>query len=463
MVGNSAQDLGALGGFAGSAGVAIGQMAEYASDAALAGEGLASALGSMALVAGPIAGISLALLGINDIMTSMAEGKAASKIFDAEQVDQFTAAINKGGDAATAYNEILTDTGEVLAETGLKGGPAWTQILPPLAPLERGLQMMGQFGTEVENILPLLNRAGISSDIWTKIVTSDKPRESMDKLRAALDKTNLADEDRHDILVAARAAQDNYNDAVANSIEVNKFFTESTSEQTTAIEALNTQQERYLALLEQRAGEAAEQKAVADATDRHYDALARLNVEAERVDRARLLAQEAEATVTVTEAYQGLFDTVDAELRRLQLAKAFEDAREQIASGNLSIAEQRILLERLKLDVLRYADEVLNLPPEVATSIVAKVDEGSLGVAEADLNDWARTHNVPVLLEPDLSAFVNIPTPFGGGIKVPIPQAMGTGLPAAGTVNIINPAGTPAVTVGAVSIYDSRNGVRTDL
>jgi hypothetical protein len=83
MIGNSAQDLGAMGGVAQSAGVAIGQMAEYASDAKLAGEGLGSALGSMAGVALPIAGIALATSLIGDAMTkSKKEAAALQKVMD---------------------------------------------------------------------------------------------------------------------------------------------------------------------------------------------------------------------------------------------------------------------------------------------------------------------------------------------------------------------------------------------
>jgi len=73
MVGNSAQDLGALGGFAGTAGVAIGQLAEYATEGNINMSGLAK-------VAGPMAGVGVAVIGI-----SWAMGKLKQESEDAKK------------------------------------------------------------------------------------------------------------------------------------------------------------------------------------------------------------------------------------------------------------------------------------------------------------------------------------------------------------------------------------------
>ncbi len=78
MVGNSAQDVGELGGVAGSAGVALGQMAEYAADARFAGESLGSSLKSMAKVAGPIALIGGSVYAISQGFSLVSERVGAS-------------------------------------------------------------------------------------------------------------------------------------------------------------------------------------------------------------------------------------------------------------------------------------------------------------------------------------------------------------------------------------------------
>lgn len=66
MVGNSAQDLGELGGIAGTAGVAIGQLAEYAADGNISLAGLAK-------VAGPMLGLGVGIMGVNKLMDLLSE------------------------------------------------------------------------------------------------------------------------------------------------------------------------------------------------------------------------------------------------------------------------------------------------------------------------------------------------------------------------------------------------------
>lgn len=68
LVGNSAQDLGGLLGPLGSVGVAVGQVAEYTSDAALGGESMTKALSGAAAMAVPMAGLSVALLVVTNLV-----------------------------------------------------------------------------------------------------------------------------------------------------------------------------------------------------------------------------------------------------------------------------------------------------------------------------------------------------------------------------------------------------------
>lgn len=72
MVGNSAQDLGALGGVAGTAGMAIGQLAEYATEGNINLAGLAK-------VAGPMAGVSAAVIGVTWAMGKLKQGSEEAK------------------------------------------------------------------------------------------------------------------------------------------------------------------------------------------------------------------------------------------------------------------------------------------------------------------------------------------------------------------------------------------------
>ena len=107
MVGNSAQDLGALGGIAGSAGVAFGQMGEYMADAASEGEGLGSILRNFAGVAGPIAAISV---GVALVSREMEKNKRVAKENE-DQVESFFKAIQDGSDILDVFVKQVRDTG----------------------------------------------------------------------------------------------------------------------------------------------------------------------------------------------------------------------------------------------------------------------------------------------------------------------------------------------------------------
>lgn len=220
MIGNSVQDLGALGGVVGSLGVGMGQMGEYAADAALGGEKLTSALLSMAGVAGPIAALAVVTKVVGDTMAAQAK---SAELAAANQ-DRYVDAIREGGDVAENYAAALAKTGEVLVKTGQAAGPAWADILPGGSQLTGGLEMLGVFGDKLEDITRLLGKAGIDSELWSKIVTSDAPVASMDRLRASLERLNLSDEERSDILIAARSEQDNYATATENAARQTEFW-----------------------------------------------------------------------------------------------------------------------------------------------------------------------------------------------------------------------------------------------
>lgn len=68
LVGNTAQDLGELGGVAGSAGVAIGQLAEYAADGNISLQNFAKIVGPLLAVGAATAGIAESFRVASDVM-----------------------------------------------------------------------------------------------------------------------------------------------------------------------------------------------------------------------------------------------------------------------------------------------------------------------------------------------------------------------------------------------------------
>ena len=201
MVGNATQDLGALGGVAGSAGVAIGQMSEYAADATLAGEGLGSALGSMAKVAGPIAilsagiGIATKLFGdfqkrqqevaenTRETAEAMAEITGAAEDLEnqltgvGETAEDFgdillaSLGADNLGDALTAAHELgieVTDLGDIIAGLGEKGTTAGFEQFVSL--IEEGT---GVSRTAAVAIAELLAEAGTSFSTFLQAAQDD--------------------------------------------------------------------------------------------------------------------------------------------------------------------------------------------------------------------------------------------------------------------------------------------------
>jgi hypothetical protein len=168
MIGNASQDLGVLGGIAGSAGVAIGQMAEYAADAALGGEKLGSALRSMALVVGPIAAITAAVSAISGVMAEIAA--------ESEAAATRTKAVGDAMDATAVDAVGMSDA--------LKGNVADLRNLNVQASTFSGLT--SQYFASILRGLPLIG--GVISDNGTDIVEilNDANLSMYDLARAGL-------------------------------------------------------------------------------------------------------------------------------------------------------------------------------------------------------------------------------------------------------------------------------------
>jgi hypothetical protein len=279
MVGNSAQDLGAVGGLAGSAGVAIGQMAEYASDAALAGESMGAALKSMAAVAGPIAALGLATQLVSSQLQAMSKGQEASKAFRADDIKAFTDALRSGGSAVDAYADHLRDAGKVMVSLGpAQGTPWWANLIPGASDLTGALGFLGKYGDALTDLTGTLDKAGITVQQWSQIVESSTPTQTIDKLRDALARMNLTDDERAHILEGARTAQDNYAQAQDNAGKIARVFGTNSEEAAKSAQELAREQEE--------AAKAARDHAIAlsGANDTLLDTLSTFNEMARKGD-----------------------------------------------------------------------------------------------------------------------------------------------------------------------------------
>lgn len=159
MIGNTAQDVGQLGGFAGSTGVAIGQMAEYAADATLAGEGLTSALKSMVLVAGPIAVLTTAFSVVNGVLGEMqAEAEATEA-----RISGLAEAMAATDADATTMAAALAENSEALQNLGVDASTFGGLVQQYLGDIGKNLPIVGGLIKDSGvDVIDVLDRMGVS-------------------------------------------------------------------------------------------------------------------------------------------------------------------------------------------------------------------------------------------------------------------------------------------------------------
>ena len=147
-------------------------------------------------------------------------------------------------------------------------------------------------------------------------------------------------------------------------------------------------------------------------------------------------------------AYLSAADAIDgveaAALEAAGAAVAFGAGSEEAQDANRALAQQ---LNAAKAEVLAYAEQVGNIPPEVATQINTLLNEGDIAGAEARL----------AALEQDRNVKLNVSRGAGwGDLSRWIPQAGATT-----NVTINAPRGTrPAELIAAGTAYARRNGRR---
>ena len=212
LAGNAAQDLGQLGGVVGSLGVGIGQMAEYAVDGNIA-------MSNLAKVAGPMAGLSAALFLVQQYMAGIAKQKA----FEKENVDDFTASMREGADAAEALGERIEETGQLGRAT------------------DSGFL---DLGTNIQNMIPLMNDLGITFDVFMDLVRDSGSIDRFNDQAKELWNTNREQAETYlQLADTIKQYQDLLGTAGVNVDELNTFLgigADSMTEMNAAMTDLNS-------------------------------------------------------------------------------------------------------------------------------------------------------------------------------------------------------------------------------
>jgi hypothetical protein len=155
LVGNTAQDFSGMLGPLGSVGVAIGQVAEYTTDAANEGGGLTAALKGAASMAGPM----LALAGVTLLVTNVIERQKKEAEADKKAVEDLTKSFIDG-------TGVLKDWADSLDE-GFKAGTldkaeSLTKFIKDgMDPkdLQKTASAFGDLGLEIDDLGPVISEA----------------------------------------------------------------------------------------------------------------------------------------------------------------------------------------------------------------------------------------------------------------------------------------------------------------
>ena len=178
MVGNSAQDISGLNS---SLGVAIGQMAEYAADAVLAGTSTKQAMKEMALVAGPIAALAGLQMGISAVKGAADDWRKSQEAFVAQQHD-FNKAVEESGSQFQAVSDLIEDN--VL----LQPSPEMTTVQSLINDLPLLGRMLDDTAESTVTVAEGLAQAGISQQEWFDAMRVDAAGGGLAAYTAMIDK-----------------------------------------------------------------------------------------------------------------------------------------------------------------------------------------------------------------------------------------------------------------------------------
>lgn len=289
---------------------------------------------------GQMAQMAGPMLGVTvamKLLTDYMKQVAAVKAFNKAEVKAFADSLREGGNVAKDFRDRLEETGKVEFHLNrLFGGDA----------------------------LGAMAEAGLTMDQFSKAVFGGK--DGLDKLAEGLKAAGVDGATITEIMGAAKTEQDNYNAAVKLAAELNKVFGD-----TVAVAATET-------------------KGMRDEANDAADAIAEMNRQQEILNGTLYLLNDYEALLNL----QQQFDDVKTSAAETYIA---------VAEGSMTAEEgarkHNLEMIALKESVAQYGTEVLALPPEQVSKIVADLTDANVAAIESRLNFLARNRNVNITVD----------------------------------------------------------------
>ncbi|HEY2332642.1 MAG TPA: hypothetical protein VGH94_12055 [Acidimicrobiales bacterium] len=220
-VGNLTQDIGGLGGVAGSAGVAFGQMGEYMTEAAASGEGLSSVLKNFGTQGVLIGGLTLAV----SLFTAEIEKARKASEQNEKQTDDLFKAFSQGTTLVEAYTKAVQDSGKL------------------------------EFGG-IGDILPKLNNLNISVAEFSRLaqLTPDQLKVWADGQRKVTDEGTPAFKDLTDVVLTLAEAHGNAVEAEDRHQNTVKALADQVDHAASSTEALTTKNQQLQFQIDRTSG-----------------------------------------------------------------------------------------------------------------------------------------------------------------------------------------------------------------
>lgn len=420
MIGNSAQDLGALGGIAGSAGVAFGQMGEYMADARNEGEGLGSVLSNFADVAGPIVIITTAISVLTGVLQDQADAAKASQ----ERIKQFGEAFSSAMPHATALAASLAKNTDVMEKFNAEGEGFGGGFVDRISTVAKHIPLLGSAigdaGQNITDLNELLTKGGLSLYQFSQSVEQGGRvgDEFSKSLLRANEAGKLTDQETSFLIQAlgtygqeAQKAKDQQ-DLVTQALiegheplrELNAAYAaayDPTAQYARVQSEAATEIDKVTKLLQDQAQEMTDRiSAGTDAADAQRDEnKAMQDFAAALKDAKKSTDDQVDAAIGLAKAHQATTDAMAKASGQTQTATdrtdTFNDSLLNTA-GNLNT--------KARTAIANYLADMNQIPPDKRTDFIAAVSAGDLATARQLLNDTSVTRQAAIIADADTAA-----------------------------------------------------------
>lgn len=372
MIGNTTQDLGAMGGVAGSAGVAIGQMGEYMADALADGEKLSSVLSSFGKIVGPI----LALTAATAVLAKVQGNNAEAAKVNAESTERWSKAMDDADDAARAYVESLRDSGKVMLDLNHLTEDQ-TRVVNDAKSSWHGLDgLLGLFRGETEDVADVMAEASLTVEQLTRAVELGARGQEM--WTEAVEASNLSGDEKAKLLALLTQEQEAYKKALEDSARNEEIFATSAENSTQAMDTIAASIDLAKTNMERFGADGVEN--MGDVEEATEDA----------ADEINQLQRKYESLLGILNRRDAIRNA-EAALEDLQTS-AEEAFTAQTAGAEDAAAKMR--------DYEASVDDVIEAlinaqaPPDIVAKVTTELDAGRLNEARWIAQDWLNRNPV---------------------------------------------------------------------